>query len=156
MNFLSDILVAAAAVGAAIFCLVLSRRLRALTTLDGGMGSAIAILSAQVDGLAKTLDAAQKSGQTSARALETNTRRAEAACRQLELLLASLHDLPTAPEAHNRPTQDTGNDLRHHLTNAAPRPAGRLPDAAATGLDAPLAPRSPRILRRRATTGAAG
>lgn len=97
MTFLSDLLLATAAIGAAVFCLVLSRRLRALTALDGGMGSAIAVLSAQVDDLTRALKSAQEASRQASEKLESQTRRAEGACRQLELLMASMHDLPSAP-----------------------------------------------------------
>lgn len=94
MGFLSDLLLAAGAFGAAAFCLVLSRRLKALTALDSGMGAAIAVLSAQVDDLNRTLRAAQEAAQGTTGRLAQGTERAEAACRRLELLVASLHDLP--------------------------------------------------------------
>lgn len=97
MNFLSDILLAAAALGAAIYCVILSRRLSALTSLDGGLGSAIAILSAQVDDLTKLLNTAQKAAGRAQSTLADQSARAEAASNRLELLLASMHDLPPAP-----------------------------------------------------------
>ena len=42
MNYLSDLLLTAAALGAAVYCAILSRRLKALGTLEGGVGGAIA------------------------------------------------------------------------------------------------------------------
>jgi hypothetical protein len=103
MAFLSDLLLAGGAFGAALFCMVLSRRLKALTALDSGMGAAIAVLSAQVDDLARALRAAQEAAQGTSGRLAAQTERAEAACRRLELLVAALHDLPqpgaTAPPA---------------------------------------------------------
>lgn len=104
MGFLSDLLLAGAAFGAAVFCLVLSRRLKALTALDSGMGSAIAILSAQVDDLTRALTGAKEAAQGTSGRLAAQTERAEAACRRLELLLATLHDLPErAPPAQPEP-----------------------------------------------------
>lgn len=97
MGFLGDILLAGAALGAGLFCLLLSRRLRALTALDSGMGKAIALLSAQVDDLTRSLASARQTAESTAATLEAQTRRAETACRRLELLLASLHDLPADP-----------------------------------------------------------
>lgn len=47
-------LIAASAV-LAIFCLVLARRLRKLNDLETGLGSAIAIMSAEVDRLEKSI-----------------------------------------------------------------------------------------------------
>lgn len=92
--FISDLLVAAAALGAALYCFILSRRLQALSRLDGGLGSAIALLSAQVDDLSRTLRQARENADSGVAALDGQTARAEAACQRLELLLATMHDLP--------------------------------------------------------------
>jgi hypothetical protein len=130
MGFLGDLLLAAGAFGAALYCLVLSRRLKALAALDSGMGAAIAVLSAQVDDLTRALKAAQEAAQGTAGRLAAQTDRAEAACRKLELLVASLHDLPQAP--------------------ARPAPAAAVPEP-----DAVAPPLRSRILRRRGAEQAA-
>ena len=152
MHFLSDLLLATGAIGAAAFCLVLSRRLRALTTLDSGMGRAIATLSAQVDDLAGALKAAQQTSRAAAGKLDTQTRRAEAACRRLELLMAALHDLPpppgTPPETAS-PSATAAHARPPSSWNAA---AARRPASAAgagTPLETGTAGRAPRLLRRR-------
>lgn len=155
MQFLSDILLATAAIGAAIFCLVLSRRLRALTTLDSGMGNAIAVLSSQVDGMARSLKAAQQTSRTAAETLESQTKRAEAACRKLELLMASLHDLPTAPP----PNESQARAVSPHSPHA--RPFSSWTEAATRRAQATHGPatsdvataRAPRLLRRRPVSG---
>jgi len=87
-------LLGAGALGAAAYCLVLSRRLAAFTRLESGMGGAIAVLSAQVDDMTRALDRARGAATDSADALEGRTRRAEQVAERLELLLASMHDLP--------------------------------------------------------------
>ncbi|OSP56804.1 hypothetical protein [Pseudoruegeria sp. SK021] len=94
MALIADFLMIAGALGAALYCVVLSRRLSKFTNLEDGMGSAIAQMSVQVTEMTTTLDRAQGSAETSSRSLEDSTRRAEAAARRLEMLLASLHDLP--------------------------------------------------------------
>lgn len=94
MALISDLLLAAGAFGAAIYCLVLSRRLSRFSTLEGGMGGAIAVLSAQVDDMTKALEKAGGAASASSASLESLTGRAEQAARRLELLLASMHDLP--------------------------------------------------------------
>ena len=94
MELISNILLGAGALGAGLFCYVLSSRLTAFSTLETGMGGAIAVLSAQVDDMTRALEAAQKSSAESSRTLEDMTGRAEFAAQRLELLLASLHDLP--------------------------------------------------------------
>ena len=94
MNLISDILLSAGAFGAAIYCYVLSARLKKFTTLETGMGGAIAVLSVQVDDMTKALDKARGAATGSAASLESQTARAEAVAARIELLLASMHDLP--------------------------------------------------------------
>ena len=101
MNLISDILLAAGAFGAAIYCYVLSGRLKKLSTLESGMGGAIAVLSAQVDDMTRALEKARTAASGSAASLEGLTTRGEAVAARIELLLASMHDLPepgTAPK----------------------------------------------------------
>jgi hypothetical protein len=105
MEMLADILLAAGAFGAAAYCLVLSRRLSRFTRLEGGMGGAIAVLSAQVDDLTRALGKAQEAAGGSTARLEALTARAEAAASRLDVVLASLHDLPEATDAAG----DAGN-----------------------------------------------
>lgn len=94
MDLLSDIMIFMAAALAALYCLVLSRRLNRFRQLDTGMGSAVAILSAQVDDLTHALDGARAAAQESARELLRLTEQADNGATRLELILASLHDLP--------------------------------------------------------------
>ena len=111
---LSDILLGAGALGAGIYCLVLSRRLRRFTDLERGVGGAVAVLSGQVDDLARTLTRAEGAAKGSVETLTQASARAEAAGQRLELLLASLHDLPEASEENPRPPA-TPVFLRHPL-----------------------------------------
>ena len=99
MDVIADIFLAAGALGAAFYCFVLSRRLRAFNDLEGGMGSAVVVLSAQVDDMRKALSVAQTSAGASSASLNDVTQRAEEAARRLELLVASLHDLQDGAEA---------------------------------------------------------
>lgn len=94
MNLISDILLLAAALGAGIYCLVLSRRLSRFNDLEKGVGGAVAVLSVQVDDMTKTLERAQAAATTSVSTLDDLTERAETAAKRLELLVASMHDLP--------------------------------------------------------------
>lgn len=96
MDLIADILLGGGAIGAGVYCYVLSRKLAAFTTLENGMGGAIAVLSGQVDDMTRTLDAARAAAGDSTDRLTGLTERAEAAARRLELLVASLHDLPDA------------------------------------------------------------
>ena len=98
MGLISDILLAAGAFGAAIYCFVLSRRLKRFSDLEKGVGGAVAVLSSRVDDLTKTLSAAQKTAAQSAESLMDLTVKAEESSRRIELQIASLHDLPTPPD----------------------------------------------------------
>lgn len=94
MDLVSDILLAVGALGAAVYCAVLARRLSRFTDLEKGMGGAIAVLSVQVDDMTKALGRAQVSASSSREDLGALVERAETASRHLEMMMASLHDLP--------------------------------------------------------------
>ncbi|MCE5975047.1 hypothetical protein LZA78_16330 [Sinirhodobacter sp. WL0062] len=96
MEVISDMLLGLAALGAGIYCIVLSRRLQRFNRLESGMGGAIAVLSAQVDDMTRALQNAQATASASAEQLLALTLRAEQGAERLELMLASLHDLPGA------------------------------------------------------------
>jgi hypothetical protein len=97
MDIIADILLAAGALGAGLYCFILGRRLNKFNDLEKGVGGAVAVLSAQVDDLSKTLAAAQNTAAVSAQTLTDLTERAEAMSQRLELQMASLHDIPAAP-----------------------------------------------------------
>lgn len=106
MNLIADFLLAAGAFATALYCLILARRLKRFTTLETGMGGAIAVLSAQVDDMTKALEKARASAHVSSSGLEDQVRRAEAAAARLDLILASLHDLPETPASAEEPESD--------------------------------------------------
>jgi hypothetical protein len=107
MTLIADVLLAAGAFGAAAYCYILAGRLKRFTTLENGMGGAIAVLSAQVDDMTRALDKARGSASASASSLEALTARAEQAAARMELLMASLHDLPEPkPERDQRDQRD--------------------------------------------------
>lgn len=112
MDLIADILLVAGALGAGVYCFVLARRLRRFNDLEKGVGGAVAVLSAQVDDLTTTLSAAQGAAGTSAETLVALTERAEAAAKRLELLVASMHDLPES-ESVPRPVQPDTMFVRH-------------------------------------------
>lgn len=94
MDLIADSLLLAATLGAAVYCYVLAARLRRFTTLESGMGGAIAVLSAQVDDMTRALERAQGVAGASEQRLESLTARADLLAGRLELMVASLHDLP--------------------------------------------------------------
>ncbi|MCX7286962.1 MAG: hypothetical protein NTW20_05225 [Rhodobacterales bacterium] len=106
MDLIADILLVAGSFGAAVYCYVLAARLKRFTTLESGMGGAIAVLSAQVDDMTVALEQARGAANGSAESLEALTARGEAVARRLELLVASLHDLPDPKAPAPRPIQE--------------------------------------------------
>lgn len=94
MYLIADALLGAGALGAAVYCYVLSQRLKRFAQLESGMGGAIAVLSAQVDDMTRALERAREAANASTERLESQSGRAENLADRLELLLASMHDLP--------------------------------------------------------------
>ncbi len=99
MALIADILLVAGALGAALYCQVLARRLRRFTDLEKGVGGAVAVMALQVDDLRRTLASAKEGAQLSAARLEDLNARAEEARGRLEIMLAALHDRPAATAA---------------------------------------------------------
>ncbi len=122
MEMISDILLVAGAIGAGVYCFVLARRLNHFNDLETGMGGAVAVLSAQVDDLTRTLQAARQTADGSTRSLVSVTERAEDVARRLELLVAAMHDLPHQegpPPPHRQtpvspPVAETGPVFKRH------------------------------------------
>ena len=94
MEFLSDILLGLGAVFASVYCFVLSRKLSKLKGLDQDLGSAIAIMSRQVDEMTEVLTSAQETAGESAQKLAEKTEAAARVSDRLELMIAALQDLP--------------------------------------------------------------
>ncbi|MDP3193986.1 hypothetical protein [Tabrizicola sp.] len=115
MDLIADILLMAGSFGAAIYCYVLSTRLKKFTTLETGMGGAIAVLSAQVDDMTVALEKARGAANGSAESLEALTARGEAVARKLELLVASLHDLPDPKAPPARPEAEEPSEDERRL-----------------------------------------
>ncbi len=120
MEMIADILLVAGALGAGFYCYILARRLSRFNDLENGVGGAVAVLSAQVDDLTKVLEAAQTTASASTMSLDALTDRAEGVAKRLELLVASMHDLPgeqakPAPAAPPKPPEaPTGPVFKRH------------------------------------------
>lgn len=99
LNLLADVLLLAAAAGAAFYCMILSRRLTRLNSVDKGLGGAIAVLSAQVDDLTKALADARSSSDATAERLATLITEAETLANDIEEMLSVSHDFTPPPEA---------------------------------------------------------
>lgn len=129
MSIAADVLLGLGALGAAAYCIVLARRLKRFNNLENGVGGAVAVLSAQVDDMTRTLDHARKAAGHSSETLTELTQRAEDASRKLELMMASLHDLPeeiaTSKDAATEPSApvtSTEDELDESWDDAASEP----------------------------------
>jgi hypothetical protein len=118
MALLADILLIAGALGAAFYCIVLSKRLSRFTDLENGVGGAIAAMSSQVDDMTNLLGSAQNAASGSNASLQELTDRAEAVARRLELLVASMHDLP-AESSKNDPPLEPESSSPYFLSQRA-------------------------------------
>ena len=107
MQWIADILMGLGALGATLYCIVLSRRLKRFNQLENGMGGAIAVLSAQVDDMTKALNRAQAAATSSVEQLRSLTERAERGAERLEVLLATPPSAPApvAPVAQAEPSR---------------------------------------------------
>ena len=114
MELIADILLICGTFAATTYCVVLSRRLNKFTDLEKGVGGAIAVLSTQVDDMTKTLKIAQTSAAGSASSLDQLTAKAEAVARRLELLVASMHDIPDPVQMPEN--KQTAPDIQPPLT----------------------------------------
>lgn len=114
MELIADILLIAGALGAGTYCVVLARRLNRFNDLEKGVGGAIAVLSAQVDDMTKTLEAARKSAGDSTGTLDELTGRAESVAQRLELLVASLHDIPDTSRGAAEEEADLASEAPFH------------------------------------------
>ena len=159
MDLIADILLVAGALGATVYCFVLSRRLSRFTDLQGGMGGAVASLSAQVDEMTRALDRSRRAAEGQSGSLERSTRRAEDVARRLDLLVAAMHDLPAEASGPGRgqarraaPQPEARLDAQGPEPVAArPQPAAPAPERAAQ----PVAARQPEPARVPATEPAA-
>lgn len=108
MEMIADILLVAGAMSAGLYCFVLARRLNKFNDLEKGVGGAVAVLSAQVEDLSKSLSAAKSASEGSNDTLLELTTRAESVSQKLELMMASMHDLaPADPPEVEEPREAT-------------------------------------------------
>ncbi|PVA09661.1 hypothetical protein DC366_13355 [Pelagivirga sediminicola] len=119
MELIADILLVAGALGAGIYCYILARRLNRFNDLETGVGGAVAVLSMQVDDLTKTLAAAQGAAAASGDSLTDLTDRAESVAKRLELLVASMHDLPPATPPEPEQAASFAPIFRRHESRGA-------------------------------------
>lgn len=121
MELIADILLVAGALGAGLYCFVLSRRLKRFTDLEQGVGGAVAVLSTQAEELRKSLDSARAASDQSGDDLKELTERAQSVAQRLELMMASMHDVipeeETAPDAPSEPGEEAEDNAEPEETS---------------------------------------
>lgn len=93
IGLISDVLLLAATGGMALWCRILTRRLKAFNNLDTGLGGTIATLTLQVDDLKDSLAAVTAQSQDRGAVIEAANQQADDRIGRMEMLLASLEDL---------------------------------------------------------------
>ncbi len=121
IDLVADALLLSGALCACAYCFVLSRRLKKLSSFESGLGGAIAVLSTQVDDMQRVLKETEATAGEASSQLKDLVQEAEDAAGNLEVLLASLTDMPEAPIAQPRAAAHPG------VSVAAP-PAAVEPD----------------------------
>lgn len=112
---LSDVTLLLAAIGAGTYCFVLSRRLSRLSSIDKGLGGAIAVLSAQVDDMTNVLAEARNGSDRASADLQEKISLAEKLVNDLEIMMAAFHDLPIDEGSTNDPPTVTNSQQSAEL-----------------------------------------
>jgi len=121
MGLIADVLLIAGALGAALYCMILARRIKSLSRLDTGLGGAISALSKQVDDIQASVKTATQASGASMKDLMEVTGRAEIAAGRLELLLSTVHERgqPPKPVKLDRSTEpEPLKEMEEPLLNA--------------------------------------
>ena len=128
LSLAADLLMVAASLGAAVYCLVLSRRLSRLTSFDKGIGGAIAVMSQQVDEMRAALAEARTGTDGAGQHLQTLVSQAREISGELELMIAACHDF--AEEAIAVQARRRAGGVQAGAQDTATAPAAPPPDAA--------------------------
>lgn len=100
LGLISDALLLAGTCGMAVWCRILTKRLKEFDDLDTGLGGTIAALSAQAEELKASIRAASEQTSDRGAALEEANARADDRIGRMEMLLASLEDIEAAAADH--------------------------------------------------------
>lgn len=92
LGYLADLLLMTGSLGAAAYCMVLSRRLTRLGSFDKGIGSAIAVLSAQVEEMKAALSDVKAGSDGAGQQLNDLVGQAREISAELEMMIAACHD----------------------------------------------------------------
>jgi hypothetical protein len=128
LTYAADILLMTASLGAAAYCMILSRRLTRLGSFDKGIGSAIAVLSAQVEEMKAALGEAKAGSDGAGKHLNDLVGQAREISAELEMMIAACHDFAeTAIDVQSRPATEAPEDAADRAMSTPPE---REPDVA--------------------------
>ena len=102
IDLVADALLLGGTLCACAYCFVFSRRLKKLSSFESGLGGAIAVLSTQVDDMQRVLKETEATAGEASSQLKDLVQEADDAAGNLEVLLASLTDMPEAPVARTQ------------------------------------------------------
>ncbi|MFW5654230.1 MAG: DUF6468 domain-containing protein [Pseudomonadota bacterium] len=128
LSYAADILLMTASLGAAAYCMILSRRLSRLGSFDKGIGSAIAVMSAQVEEMKAALGAAKAGSDGAGQHLGDLIRQAREISAELEMMIAACHDFAeTAIDVQSRTGVDA--EAREQAADRVmSQPSGMAPE----------------------------
>lgn len=131
MELLADALLLLGALAAALYCWVLSKRVKGLNSMDSGLGTAIASLSTQVNEMQSTLKAARSETGSSAAELSELVERAEKATENLKLMLATVQEdtrprkVPASRARKSQPKRKTQSSVPEEASDEPERPGAK-------------------------------
>jgi hypothetical protein len=121
LTYAADILLMTASLGAAAYCMILSRRLTRLGSFDKGIGSAIAVLSAQVEEMKTALGEAKAGSEGAGKQLNDLVRQAREISAELEMMIAACHDFAeTAIDVQSGPGAESKEQAVDRAMSAPP------------------------------------
>lgn len=92
-SYLADGLLIIAALGASFYCMVLGRRLANFSSVDKGLGGAIATLALQVEDMKRALAEARDGSNDAAERLSALLEQAREVSQDLDVMIAAFHDI---------------------------------------------------------------
>ena len=100
MDLVTDFLLLAASATACLYCFVLSRRLKGLTSAKDGLGAGIAALSQSANEMKSAVSETKASADAAASRIETLMAEADAKAEQLQTLIDQLSEMSASVVEH--------------------------------------------------------
>lgn len=130
MELVVDFLLLAASGTAGLFCWVLSRKLKALTSVEAGLGAGVAALSQSAEEMKTTLDGVKTSAEETAARVEALLAEADEKAAHLKGLIEQLGEMSASVAGHaeraTRKYLDTLAPFLEEANQAADRLIGAI------------------------------